>query len=142
MRIIEAGIAHAAALARMHGEAFPADPWDTASFMALLRQPGMLGLIDEAGGFLLLRVVADEAEVITLGVVRPRQGIATHLLQAALDRAKGVARVHLEVAEGNAAALALYERFGFTRVGVRKGYYPDGGAALTLTLDSNSRAHG
>lgn len=135
MRIIEAGIAHAPALALMHKQAFPADAWDTASFMTLLRQPGMLGLIDEHGGFLLLRVVADEAEVITLGVVHKREGIATHLLRAGLDRLVGVARVHLEVAEGNAAALALYEKFGFTRTGVRRAYYPDGSAALTLTLD-------
>jgi ribosomal-protein-alanine N-acetyltransferase len=134
MSVIEAGIPHAPALALMHGEAFAADAWDAASFMSLLRQPGMLGLIDEQGGFLLLRVVADEAEVITLGVVRQRQGIATHLLQAALDRVPGVARVHLEVAEGNAAAIGLYEKFGFTRTGVRKAYYPDGSAALTLTL--------
>jgi ribosomal-protein-alanine N-acetyltransferase len=118
MSVIEAGIPHAPALALMHGEAFAADAWDAASFMS----------------FLLLRVVADEAEVITLGVVRKRRGVATHLLKAALDRLVGVARVHLEVAEGNAGAIALYERFGFTRTGRRPAYYPDGSAALTLTL--------
>jgi ribosomal-protein-alanine N-acetyltransferase len=40
------------------------------------------------------------------------------------------------VRAGNAAALALYRRFGFAQSGCRRGYYPDNGEdALLLTRD-------
>ncbi len=136
--IVEASLAHAQVFVQMHAIAFPDDPWDSPSFSALLQQPGMRGWIDEHGGFLLVRVVLDEAEVITLGVMHPRQGIATHLLQAAIE-CLGVAKIHLEVSQANTAALALYSRFGFTQSGRRKAYYPDGGDALTFTLELGER---
>ena len=65
-----------------------------------------------------------------------RQGIGRALLQGALEyaRARGVVRIFLEVAEGNAAALGLYAAFGFVSMGRRRGYYPDGGDALTMGL--------
>lgn len=56
--------------------------------------------------------------------VRPDQrgqGIARALLQSAVDHAwaqPGLRQLHLEVTAGNAAAVALYEAFGFSRVGV------------------------
>jgi len=133
MKIIQAGLAHAQALAVMHEAVFPDDPWDTEAFASLLALPGTLALIDEQGGFLLLHEVLDEAEIITLGVLHRRRGIATHLLQAALDRSQAT-KIHLEVAEDNTPALALYTRFGFAQSGRRKAYYHDGGDALTLTL--------
>ncbi|OYV41598.1 MAG: hypothetical protein B7Z80_01145 [Rhodospirillales bacterium 20-64-7] len=134
--MIEAGLGHAPVLALMHRTAFPADPWDTASFLTLLQQPGIRGLVDERGGFLLLRAVLDEAEILTLGVTVRRQGIGRELLQAAIDqvRRQQITRLHLEVAETNTAARALYAGFGFARAGRRDRYYPDGTAALTLTL--------
>ena len=52
------------------------------------------------------------------------------LLRGHLNRLAqaGVARVHLEVDEGNAPALKLYARHGFRQIGERTGYYlrPDG----------------
>lgn len=136
MSMVLAGPAYAAALAEMHLAAFPDDPWSEADFAALLAQTGMAAFVDARGGFLLLRVVADEAEVITLGAVARRQGIGRALLQGALEyaRARGVVRIFLEVAEGNAAALGLYAAFGFVSMGRRRGYYPDGGDALTMGL--------
>lgn len=135
--MIEAGLAHAPVLALMHRTAFPADPWDTASFLTLLQQPGVIALLDERGGFLLLRSVLDEAEILTLGVTAPRQGIGKALLQAALSHARrqNITKLHLEVAETNLAAHALYAGFGFAATGRRPAYYPDGTAALTLTLE-------
>jgi len=124
----------AAALAAMHAACFPEEPWDEASFLTLLTQPGMTGLIDERGGFLLLRTVLDEAEIITIGATTPRQGIATALLTAALTQAAATAvrKIHLEVAAKNTPARALYEKFGFVQTGLRKRYYADGGDALML----------
>lgn len=95
-------------------------------------------------GFALSRAVADEAEILTLALdpgMRGR-GLSAPLLRhhlGALARA-GVRRVHLEVEEGNAPALALYRRHGFEQVGQRPGYYrqPDapatGALVLTATL--------
>ena len=134
--MISAGLAHAGLLAAMHEQAFPRDPWDAASFAAVLAMPGVAGLIDERGGFLLLRMVLDEAEILTIGVTAPRQGIGLALMREGLRLAAigGVREMHLEVAAANAAARALYTRLGFTQIGLRRAYYPDGGDALTLHL--------
>ncbi|HVE22884.1 MAG TPA: GNAT family N-acetyltransferase [Acidocella sp.] len=132
--IIEAGPAYAPALAALHAQAFPDEPWSTESFSALLAQPGMVALVDERGGFLLLRLVLDEAEILTLGVTARREGIATGLLNAAITllQERDIATLHLEVAAPNAAARALYEKSGFTQAGLRRRYYADGSDALTL----------
>jgi ribosomal-protein-alanine N-acetyltransferase len=134
--MIRAGLPHAALLAAMHAQAFPQDSWDEASFISLLGMPGIIGLIDERGGFLLLRIVLDEAEIITIGVTTPRQGIGQGLMREGLDLAAAYAVkvMYLEVAATNAPAQALYAKLGFTQVGRRKGYYPDGDDALTLHL--------
>ncbi|WP_297494879.1 GNAT family N-acetyltransferase [Acidocella sp.] len=129
--------AYAAAFAALHAGAFADAPWDEASFATMLAQPGMHGFLDERGGFLLLRIVLDEAEIITIGVTAPRQGIATTLLDRGIAacRAAGVTRIHLEVAERNTPARAFYAARGFISAGRRKSYYADGADALTLTLD-------
>lgn len=135
--ITEAGPAHAALLAALHGEVFPHDFWDEAAFLSLLGQPGMLGLVHDEGGFLLLRVVLDEAEILTIGVVAKRQGIGGALLREGLLRLRnaGVCTLYLEVATGNAPARALYESLGFVATGLRKAYYENGGDALNMRLD-------
>jgi ribosomal-protein-alanine N-acetyltransferase len=135
--LIEAGTAYAQALAALHAIAFPEDKWDAASFTTLLGQPGVLALVDARGGFLLLRTVLDEAEILTIGVTARRQGIGLALMQAGIQHAAqcGVLKIHLEVAANNAAARGLYARVGFMHAGRRKKYYPDGGDALTLVLE-------
>ena len=90
----------------------------------------------EAGGFVLARVVADEAEILTLAV-DPHgqgQGAGRLLLQAAMGEARrrGAVAMFLEVAPSNAAALALYGSAGFVQVGRRPRYYPGGSDALVL----------
>lgn len=129
--------AYAPVFAALHEKAFPHEPWDEASFATMLAQPGMHGFISERGGFLLLRIVLDEAEIITIGVILLRQGIATELMAQAIAacRAAGVQKIHLEVAENNAAARAFYAAQKFVQTGRRKAYYADGAAALTLALD-------
>jgi ribosomal-protein-alanine N-acetyltransferase len=133
--IITASLAHAELFAAMHTAAFPTDSWSEDAFASLLTQPGVSGLIDPRGGFLLMRAILDEAEILTLGVTLPRQGIGRALLSEALARATagGVQTLHLEVAAGNHAARALYGGFGFRETGCRPAYYADGGDALTLS---------
>jgi ribosomal-protein-alanine N-acetyltransferase len=80
---------------------------------------------------------ADECYVQTIAVAAPahRRGVGTALLTALLDEAarRGCRRVDLEVRADNAAAIALYERFGFTAVGRRRGYYqPSGTDAIVM----------
>ena len=82
----------------------------------------------------------DDAEIMTIGVGRDyqRHGIAAALLQRLIDEARtqGAARMLLEVRVDNDPALALYERFGFQRLGLRKRYYqPEGIDAYTMSLD-------
>jgi ribosomal-protein-alanine N-acetyltransferase len=137
--IVPAGPAHAGIMAAIHKTAFPDDPWDEPSFAILLNQPGMRGLIDDRGGILLLRIAADEAEILTIGVITPRQGIARALLTAgiAAARSAGARTLFLEVAATNAPARALYAAAGFTRSGHRPRYYPNGTDALLLSLNTS-----
>jgi ribosomal-protein-alanine N-acetyltransferase len=138
--VITAGPEHAAALAAIHAAAFPDDPWTAASFLSLLRQNGVAGFIDLRGGMVLLRIVADEAEILTLGVASKRQGIGRALMTAAIAllQARKVKMLHLEMASANAAASGLYESLGFDKVGMRRNYYPDGGDAVLLRLQIES----
>ena len=135
--IVAATPAHAAALAAIHASAFPPrEAWGEDAITIQLALPGAFGLIDDRGGMLLGRMAADEAEVLTLAVAPEarRQGIATLLLRAAKAHvgARGGTGVFLEVATGNAAALALYARAGFVEVGHRRRYYADLADALVL----------
>ena len=77
-----------------------------------------------------------EASVHTIGVDPEfqRLGIGTSLLTALLEHADGLqAPVFLEVRTDNTPAITLYERYGFTRIGLRKRYYhPSGADAYTM----------
>lgn len=128
---------HAPAIATMHAALF-ASPWDAAAIAALLAHPGSIALVATSGhpsnviGFALAQIAADEAEIITLGVVADwqRGGVATRLVDG-LKRAaaRGGARtLFLEVADSNRPARALYARADFAEAGRRKGYYARSGA--------------
>lgn len=89
----------------------------------------------------------DDAEIMTIGVGKQfqRRGIAASLMEALIARAReqGAQRMLLEVRIDNIPALALYERFGFARMGLRKRYYqPEGIDAYTMSLDLEPRIVG
>lgn len=135
--MIPATPAHAAAMAAIHAAAFqPGAQWGPDVMALQLGLPGAFGFIDPAGGFVLARVAADEAEIITLAVAPEarRRGIARALLQQAMTRAAtaGAATMVLEVAAANLAAAALYAGAGFVQAGHRPRYYPDGADALIM----------
>jgi ribosomal-protein-alanine N-acetyltransferase len=110
--------------------------WSAASIEELLGSPGCLALIAEATadgmplGFALVRALAGEAELLSIGVLPEvrRQGLGQALVRAAADRAAGLgaAALHLEVAENNLPALALYRGIGFVETGRRPAYYAAG----------------
>jgi ribosomal-protein-alanine N-acetyltransferase len=138
--IIQATLAHAAALAVIHAAAFPPrEAWGEDAIALQLALPGAFGLVDERGGMLLGRVAADEAEVLTLAVAPSvrRQGLGRALLRAARDHvsACGGHAMFLEVAAANDAALSLYRREGCVEVGRRLRYYADASDALVLRAD-------
>ncbi len=136
----EVGAAHAPALAAIHAAAFRgAEAWSAQVIAQQLAHPGCFALIDPAGGMLLARVAADEAEILTLGVAPEarRGGIGRGLVDAAMRWAAtaGARAMFLEVASTNTPARALYEAAGFVRVGRRARYYANGGDALVLRVD-------
>lgn len=127
----------ATALAVLHAAAFPpAERWGADAIRLMLEMPGAFAVHRPGRGFVLVRVAAEEAEILTLAV-HPgsrRQGHGRALLGDAMvgAAARGARAMFLEVAESNAAARALYAAAGFTEVGRRRRYYPDGGDALVL----------
>ena len=84
--------------------------------------------------YALGRVVADEGELLRLGTSpqHRRQGLAEKSLAALLDKMRevGAKKCFLEVRSRNAPAIALYEKLGFVRVGLRKKYYGDDDAVV------------
>jgi ribosomal-protein-alanine N-acetyltransferase len=133
--------------AALHAELFE-QAWDAQSFKRLLAHPASVALVARLGtpleiaGFIFAQIAADEAEVLTLAVRadRQRHGIATRLIEALIRATKKAEarQLFLEVSATNTAALALYQKLGFERVGQRKGYYEKAGSppvdAVTLTL--------
>lgn len=123
--------------ARLHALAFePAERWGEDAIRLMLEMPGAFGVLRPGEGFLLCRVAADEAEILTLAVAPESRlkGVGSALLAEAMTGAvvRGAGAMFLEVSERNAAARGLYAASGFSTVGRRKRYYPDGADALVL----------
>jgi ribosomal-protein-alanine N-acetyltransferase len=148
-RIVPLGAEAAEAMAALHATGF-ARAWSAAEIEGLLTGRTTAGLGVRLGsavmGMALVRVAADEAEILSIAIDREWRGcgLATRLLDRALDLAarRGARRMLLEVESGNAPALALYRRAGFREVGRRRGYYAaeGGGDALVLARDLADRA--
>ncbi len=129
-----------------------ASPWSDGELHCLLVQDTVFGFVARqsnaygrplTGGFVLSRVAAGEAEILTIGVDPrfARLGLGWRLMRAALREARDQAAeaVFLEVDETNVAAIGLYRKLGFVDVGKRRAYYQGAGgtrtAALVMRLD-------
>ena len=121
----------AALLAILHACCFT-EAWNAAEFEALLASGNTVAQIVRDGeeqpcGLVLFRIAADEAEVLTLGVVPQSRGIGLGrqlvLAAAATAFARGARIFFLEVSAGNAPALSLYQQLGFEEAGRRRAYY-------------------
>jgi ribosomal-protein-alanine N-acetyltransferase len=140
----QAGVSDARALAALHGAAFHRG-WSESDFEQLLLDRNIVAHRATAGrnvvGFIISRLVLDEAEILSTAVAAHRRGkgLARQLLDLHLRRLAGLGAraVFLEVEEGNVPARRLYQRAGFRQVGRREGYYPAarGAAALILRRD-------
>ena len=126
-------------LAELHARCFDA-PWSCEAFQTLLDTLGVRPVVisdeDEPAGLGLLRVVADEAEILTLGVVPDarRTGLGRALVDTlqALALEQGARSLFLEVSSNNEPARQLYAACGFDPAGERKAYYADGSDAVIL----------
>ena len=111
-------------------QAYP-NPWTRGNFTDALKA-GYLGQLLLAGDTLLGYFVAmkgvDEVHLLNFTVAPEfqRQGWARVMLDALAtwSRGQGAQWLWLEVRESNARAIAVYERHGYRRVGLRKNYYP------------------
>ena len=122
---------HVPQAAELERLCFP-DPWSERMLREHLDNQcaAAIAAMGEDGtllGYAGLLVVLDEG-YITNVAVRPafrRQGIASELLAVfeRFARANHLAFLTLEVRASNAAAVALYEKQGYVRAGLRRNYY-------------------
>jgi ribosomal-protein-alanine N-acetyltransferase len=136
-------------LAELHAACFTLPPpWPAHEIAATLAQRGAFLLVEE-DGFLIGRIVAGEAEILTLAVAPEsrRKGIGSRLVGRFMShlRVEGATRAFLEVAAGNLPAIGLYRGLGFTENGRRKGYYRAAGGShddavlMAIEITANSQ---
>lgn len=141
-----ADIGDARAVAEIHAASFDL-PWGLMEFERLIMEDNILahvavggGRSDPAEAFVLSRLAADEAEILSIAVNPKRrgQGLSGKLLDVHRDMLvlNRIRTLFLEVEDGNKPALALYARQGFTEVSRRDAYYrkSDGSAATALVM--------
>lgn len=131
-------------------EAF-SSPWQRETFADLIGRDGveLIVMTDEAAGvigYAVLWCVLDQGELANLALTPGRRGVGLgarllrHLMGVAAGR--GVRKLFLAVRASNVEALDLYDLFGFTEVGVRRGYYDnpkEDARVMLVTLGSESR---
>jgi len=126
--------------------------WSDGELHALLAQSTVFGFIARqsnavsrplTGGFVLFRIAGGEAEILTI-CVDPRfsrLGLGWRLMRAAIreTRDQAAEAMFLEVDETNLAAVGLYRKLAFAKVGERQAYYQDESgkrtSALVMRLD-------
>lgn len=123
-------------LTALEQELFADDAWTEQSWWSELAgrpRREYVVAVDEAGtilGYAGVDHSGDVADIMTIAVAPAgrRRGIGSLLLDHLLHlaRAAGEAHVLLEVRADNEPAIALYTRFGFTTISVRRRYYPGG----------------
>jgi ribosomal-protein-alanine N-acetyltransferase len=142
----EAGPRDAAAIAPLHAASFRRG-WSEHEIEGLLADRHVIAhramIGGKLAGFILSRLVEDEAEILSVAVARSsqRRGVAGRLLNLHLRRLAGMGArtIFLEVDEHNKPAMRLYERAGFHEISRRSNYYQAAGAkpaaALVLRRD-------
>lgn len=122
---------------------FPS-PWPYEALAFELKQnPFCNAFVTELAGevvaYAFLWVMYDQSHLINIAVAEDRRGrglgeaLLLHCLRHA--RLNGCRRMHLEVREGNTAAITLYEKHGFLCRGRQKNYYSDGTPALFMEAE-------
>jgi len=123
-------------------------PWPESAFLYELgqNQAARCWVAETAGtssqllGMIVVWLILDEIHIATLAVDPAQRQLHVGqrlLVFALLNGAElGAQKALLEVRRGNQAARAMYQKFGFVEVGVRKRYYSDNGEdAILMNLD-------
>lgn len=134
------------ALVTLEWQAFRGDRMSRAQYRRHLASPRAVVLVADAPGEGLLgsalvffRAGSARARLYSIAIAAAARGrgLGAGLLAAAEDAAcaRGCRAVRLEVRVDNAAAIALYERAGYRRIGSCAGYYEDGADAWRYEKD-------
>ncbi len=107
-------------------------PWTRGNFLDSLRAGYSVWVLRDTSGALIaysvMTLMLDEAHLLNLSVTRHHQrgGLGWRTLEwmAEVARGYGARTMLLEVRPSNDSAVRMYERYGFERIGVRRGYYP------------------
>ena len=124
-------------------------PWNEEDFIHELKENPMAGYYIEKGdncafvkkenqiiGYIGLWFLGDQCQITTIATDRhfQGQGCASQLMEYALEKSEELhyQNVNLEVRVSNVKAIALYQKFGFKNVAVRKRYYSNGEDAYLM----------
>ncbi len=134
---------HTAVAAAVHAQCFKR-PWEESFLAGVLSISGTFGwlaILDSnrdrianrappfrgglPAGLIVCRLTVGEAEILTVGVLprARRLGIGSLLFKKVCNTLPGETII-LEVAVDNMAAITLYQKLGFKKVGRRSHYYP------------------
>ena len=126
---------HLPAVLRIEGKVYPR-PWSAGLFLSELAQKGSRAYFvarhqGKVAGYAGVMILGDEGHITNIAVdpAFHRHRIGTRLMVALIEesRDRGVRSMTLEVRRANAGAQAMYRKFGFQTVGVRRGYYVETG---------------
>jgi len=106
-------------------------PWSKDNFASALEVGGSNYLVAELSGVVVgycgYYSFLEEAEITNVAMLQEYRGngYAKKMLQELLRRARAnyITKVVLEVRYSNESAIALYEKLGFQKIGVRKDFY-------------------
>ncbi len=130
MKIVTMNTDHVSQIAELEKICF-SDPWDDRSIASELTNPLSYWLVAEEGEMVAAYVgsqtVLGETDMMNIAV-HPgfrRRGYAETLVNALIEglTERKSQCLTLDVRESNHAAIALYEKLGFTQIGLRKNYY-------------------
>lgn len=119
-----------------------ATPWCREFFAEELKLPGRVSLVARRSGsvvgYIFTMWLFDEMHINKIAVApdERRKGIADALMDhvVAFARAHDIETISLEVRQSNEGAQQFYRYLGFANTYVRRRYYPDGEAAVVMTL--------
>ena len=127
IEIVRMNESHVSAVAELEWQNF-SDPWPDIAVRGELTNKLALWLValedGEVVGYVGSQTVLQEADMMNIAVAdtHRRRGIARLLVEELICQLDAY-QLTLEVRASNAPAIALYEKLGFTQVGLRKNYY-------------------
>ena len=130
IKILPIGEHHVSSVAKLECICF-SDPWSENSIRGELNHPYSVWLVAEVNGdvvgYIGSQIAVDEADIMNVAVApsHRRCGIGQMLIDELVEKLKGngVVALMLEVRASNDSAISLYEKNGFSCVGVRPNYY-------------------